>query len=685
MCRVATHFIASQQLIQSRANAYLRCKLASAEMTLQGSVTSQQEESVERDQILLSSVTVPSSPREPSGFQTCTNKDEMGRMSRGSSLRRIPSGRGDRSREAAITPPPASLFKSNSVLQDHLQHYPASIVSLDDLTLSAALNFLSNEFLPAGFLSRKSRSRNDAERLAEIWDFFDFDDDGIVTRDDLVLGIGNIAKCYLAMDDFTQLMANSYVQRKVRRAVNAIDLYQKNNAMSPVPSLQSLETVGNVAASESQIFPHNTTVIYSDEEGNNHVAKVIRVSQRKMANKDAYYIETKGVKLYVSVARLRLLNAQDRAVLERHDPHRYLNSQQQQLSQPQPQHQPQQSAPATNSQIQLAPTPGIQAQQQEPAPLISSSSTSSKDHVPVHPQPQGTQKGQNHHIVVPEDGVLPRNTQTRTVASPVAQPGGILGYLKSSLGIGGAKSAAVVPTSSESEVEMEIEPPQQHSADLDSVFESVDDRVFHTDTVVVVNGVLSSSQKPQRGRSTDTLDILSPAEQQQQQQQQQQHQKQGTTAVAAESAVAVAIVDAHPLEVSANSLTSQDNSIVTASQRLKQSTAMLAMDGAILQMVGRATGPSFHLARNMVPKPKKIEPYPIYFNRYDCECCAHVRTKVSTLIYFHICLHCRGKNGFFEFNQVDFGVQFVPFMRDIIQPNDAKWQSHSESLSETNR
>ena len=45
----------------------------------------------------------------------------------------------------------------------------------------------------------------------------------------------------------------------------------------------------------------------------------------------------------------------------------------------------------------------------------------------------------------------------------------------------------------------------------------------------------------------------------------------------------------------------------------------------------------------------------------------------------------RGKNGFFEFNQVDFGVQFVPFMKDILPPADPHWQSHNESLSETNR
>lgn len=546
------------------------------------------------------------------------NKDEMDRLSRGSSLRRIASNRGDRTREV-VTPPPTSLFKSNSVLQDHLRHYPVSIISLDDVTMSAALNFLSNEFLPAGFLSRKSRTRNDAERLAEIWDFFDFDDDGIVTRDDLLLGIGNIAKCYLAMDEFTQLMANSYVQRKVRRAVNAIDQYQKNSVMSPAPSQQSLENAGNIstATGESQIFPPNTTVIYGDEEGNNHVAKVIRVSQRKMANEDAYYIETKGVKLYVSIKRLRLLNAQDRAMLERHDPQRYTNSQHQQQQQ---QHQHPQNA----QQSQPAKTHALALQlQPESAPSISALSSSSKDHAPVHPHstPKSPHAGtSHHHIVVPEDGALPRSSnQARTVHSPVAQPGGILGYLKSSLGIGGTKSAAVVPTSSESEVEMDkgqqLPQQQQHSADLDSVFDSVDDRVFHTDAVIVVSGTTPSGEKlqqHQRGRSTDTLDRLSAEELKVHQQQ----QLQGTSTTTTESVAAVTEVEAQPLEVSASSLTSQDNSTVTASQRLKLSNAMLAMDGAILQLVGRATGPSFHLARNMVPKPKKVEPYPIYFNRY---------------------------------------------------------------------
>lgn len=60
-------------------------------------------------------------------------------------------------------------------------------------------------------------------------------------------------------------------------------------------------------------------------------------------------------------------------------------------------------------------------------------------------------------------------------------------------------------------------------------------------------------------------------------------------------------------------------------------------------------------------------------------------TSVTLSIFLFSLRNGRGKNGFFEFNQIDFGVQFVPFMRDIIQPTDAKWQSHAESLSETNR
>lgn len=541
----------------------------------------QSEQALEKDQILLSSVTVPSSPRaDYSGFRTVGVDGEPGRLSRVSSQRQLPLGADQVANSQAPT-----LFRSKSVLQDHLQTYASQIVTLDDKTLSTALNFLPGMFLPTGFLSRKGLSSYDADKLAELFEFFDFDDDGIVTKDDVLLGISNIAKFYIAMDEFTQLMANSYVQRKVRRAISAIDVIQKSKAMSPSPSKQSIEVGGK----DKLTYTPGTTIVYSDEEGNNHVAKVIRASQRKMAGDDAYYIETKGLKLFVSINRLRSLDPQDRAMLERQDPYSQRTKQQQQ------QH--------THLNLELQQAVDGSGQQK-----IRSNHTSD---VGTH------------------DDIPPQTHSTRSMASPAVQPvdtpgkGGILGYLKSSigiLGIGGTKSAPVVPTTndpSDGVGEAEGMVTRWSSiladqADADSVLESIDDRIFHTDAVVVVSGSRASQLQPvsaqlsalsvELGNSSDTLDRLAPGE----------VPSAENVTVLPEGSLdqddSAAL--GTPLDISQTSAVS-----VSASQRLKMSTALLAMDSAVLFRVGKATGPSFKLMRNAVPKPKKVEPYPIYFNR----------------------------------------------------------------------
>jgi hypothetical protein len=152
-------------------------------------------------------------------------------------------------------------------------------------------------------------------------------------------------------------------------------------------------------------------------------------------------------------------------------------------------------------------------------------------------------------------------------------------------------------------------------ADADSVLESIDDRIFHTDAVVVVSGS-RASQLPhiqpvsaqlsalslELGNSSDTLDRLAPGE--------------------VPLAENVTVLPEGPLDQDDSAALgtpldiSQTSAIsVSASQRLKMSSALLAMDSAVLFRVGKATGPSFKLMRNAVPKPKKVEPYPIYFNR----------------------------------------------------------------------
>lgn len=235
-------------------------------------------------------------------------------------------------------------------------------------------------------------------------------------------------------------------------------------------------------------------------------------------------------------------------------------------------------------------------------PLLSTSSSSRKDLVPIHSY---TPKSPSGHSGA-EDGVPPRTHSSRAQPSPSVQPGdtpskgGILGYLKSSLGLG-TKSAVVVPTASDSTLAVTRDPSLLgDQADCESIMDSIDDRVIQTDAVIVVNsknGQLSGLSAG-HGSSSDTLDRLAAGE---------LPPMDVTVAVEAEAEAV--------LEGTANSLTSQDNSAATASQRLKMSTALLAMDGMVLQLVCRATGPAYKLARTMVPKPKKIEPYPIYFNR----------------------------------------------------------------------
>lgn len=64
---------------------------------------------------------------------------------------------------------------------------------------------------------------------------------------------------------------------------------------------------------------------------------------------------------------------------------------------------------------------------------------------------------------------------------------------------------------------------------------------------------------------------------------------------------------------------------------------------------------------------------------------AYFSSVLSRRMFLRSNAFCRGKNGFFEFNQVDFGVVFSPFMKEIIPAQDPRWQSSHESLSETNR
>jgi hypothetical protein len=66
---------------------------------------------------------------------------------------------------------------------------------------------------------------------------------------------------------------------------------------------------------------------------------------------------------------------------------------------------------------------------------------------------------------------------------------------------------------------------------------------------------------------------------------------------------------------SADLTSSSNNANLSASQRVRSTAAMLQCDAEVLAAVAKVTSTTYKLMRSMVPKPKKIEPYPIYFNR----------------------------------------------------------------------
>lgn len=653
MCRIATHFISDHQLIQARANAYIRCKLAGAEMLVNGTVQSQNEQSVERDQILLTSATVPSSPRDHNSSYNDVTQDDGSALSRASSRR-------DLGRDCS-TPPPATLFRSPSVHHEHLNTFAPNLFTMDANTQSAALSFLPDWFQQTGFLSRKGLSAYDADKLTEVWDFFDFDDDGIVTRDDVLMGLGNIAKYYLATDDFTQLLTNSYVQRKIRKAVFAIDKYQRTNAQQST-ARSSNSDPSAAHSSSNKIIKHEpgSIVIYTDEEGNNHVTKIIRMSQRQVVGGDAYYIETKGVKLCVSAGRLRLLSAQDAALLDRQDSNQHIR----QKPQPSDKAVHEQSAASIASANSISMT-------------LSSSSSSRKD-LRVVPESKPTVvtngqtnntnnlnynnnnniNGNNSSVPSSSSGAAtPKSKQARLGSQqqqndnagnhpgdntpPSASKGGILGYLKSSIGILGIGSgkpvvsaATVIPenqnNSNHSKNKDNTQSGNQAKAselqytdtrDADSVFEGEDGASYVEVEAEAEEAVPECEGHSALRSSSHTSNSLLPSQRGSNDNLQQV--ALGETPVTTDVVITSAAPGNTPrdgvIAVTAVATDAPSDSAaalsVTTSQRLKASTAMLLLDGEILQVVRKATGPSYKLTRSMFPKPKKTEPYPIYFNR----------------------------------------------------------------------
>ena len=629
MCRLGTHFISGHDLIQTRANAYIRCKLAGAESVVHGLVVSQSEQSVERDQILLSSATVPSSPRDVNTNHSDNYEIGMPNMSRNASNEAIQKV----SRASCATPPPTEpmLFRSPSVRNEQMSTFPVSVFSMDDESVSAVLNFLPKLEGESAFISRKALASFESDQLHELWEYFDFDDDGIVTRDDFLLGVSNLAKNYIATDHFTQLLANSYIQRKVRRAVFSITKHQRyleHDRKEPAAKKVALP-MGDLKNAK---YPAGSTVVYTDEEGNNHVTKVIRLSNRPMDDQDAYYIETKGVKLYVAASRIRLLNAQDVAALDRADSF-----------------QPQQHKENIPSKIA---EPSTSADKKSVNAVATSSSYSFPQEAPLAPIGHAlfSSESEEYLGVRGRTAMDEEDTAPATASTPSK---GILGYLKSSiLGIGGTKASSVVPhanpdSTGNAQYSLSSNLTINEILSLNGTGDANDaESVLTSGSLqqqtnpesslpISPNSVAQSVDIPHSPNGSSGRDTAAAGSQRINQAEGEPEQGAPATEPCAE--------DSPGDNQEAASVSVSSAQTLTASQRLRTNAAILSADAEVLDAVAKATTTSYKLTRSMYPKPKKVEPYPIYFNRYDklFILCTHILHKIVLIYCFVFSIEVR--------------------------------------------
>ena len=674
MTRIATHFISRHEIIQSRVNSYIRCKLAAAELAACGAVMSQDVELVERDQILLNSATVPSSiaPSSPhgTGLGAPLCRMDSGRDSTKSSQPLKKTNLPDR------TPPTPLLFRSQSVTQHQLVSDAKNVFEYDDVTLRTVLGVFPTQFGDRDTIAAVDFSEADRNMLQELWEFFDFDEDGKVSRNDLLEGFVNIAKHFLEHDEFTQLLTNSYIQRKIRRALYYIESYTDSKVTRA--GKEQKHSSGN---EEVRRHADGSLAIFTDEEGNRHVARVIRRSQRPMAGHVAYYIKTKGIKLYVSERRLSHLRQED-ADMVAQEQHQIestpegspANSKKffdfgkptkpqdyhviYQLSRIDPSdlsgddysshsaaNRPQSvlgllgddrndnsgggnseldcPAPSNNSttsgkgifgylRSSIAAVSkgglGIKVSPAEPKSIQRKASSRDRGGAVV---PVGKDEETSCEVLNSSRSNLPR--------SPIAHQSGLLQAPAAAInskakveGQGQAASASAVSLSpagssgvasdggpesvSRTEVEVEADPSSVVNTAQQATPASV-----HTQNELSIKMTAATAMVTAAAASVACLSDTVRTE-------------------AAEVEVMEVVADSNNISQQATQEQEQHGSNSEAAaqeQRLCAAVLMLAADAKVLSAVRRLTGASMRLTRQLVPKPKKVEAYPIYFNRSD--------------------------------------------------------------------
>jgi hypothetical protein len=94
--------------------------------------------------------------------------------------------------------------------------------------------------------------------------------------------------------------------------------------------------------------------------------------------------------------------------------------------------------------------------------------------------------------------------------------------------------------------------------------------------------------------------------------QHQHHSTNGGITATAATAAAAVVATAIPSTTAYSSL---QNDIPNGMTRIEYGIQIINDDEGVFQQVGKAISKTFRLTEKMIPQPRKVEQYPIYFNR----------------------------------------------------------------------
>ena len=133
--------------------------------------------------------------------------------------------------ETKYTPPPSprsnstpstshSLFRTKTTLAEDVKNITlGNCFSLDKTTVQVIRKFIPSLFKD-NCIQKSQFSLSEFEKFKELWTFFDFNNDGKITREDMLKGFSIIAENFIANDSLCQELANQYISRKIRHAIS---------------------------------------------------------------------------------------------------------------------------------------------------------------------------------------------------------------------------------------------------------------------------------------------------------------------------------------------------------------------------------------------------------------------------------------------------------------------------------